>query len=281
MKLKEKVLKKLKKLFIEREKNMFKVGEKVRVRKNLKVSEYYGGIIMTPGMSAWRNEIFTISRRIEEDKYFLDGTGSYTWSAAMLSKVRKRENKENKEDIIVEVIKGDNRGLRAINHGGCLEFFQFVNGHDGSGIGVDGYCWYLSEDEYKNVKLEKVKVHDVSKVKEMTNNYKDYFENLKIITLYNKCKDSISNFQEFIELLKEDNECELIYRINDEEDKLILRKNNKYFMCLESALEFPTVEDNLKNNFIVWNFQNVDYRKVSVSEIIKELKEKYGIKIGE
>ena len=41
------------------------------------------------------------------------------------------------------------------------------------------------------------------------------------------------------------------------------------------------VEENLKNNFIVWNFQNTDWQKVGVEKILKELKEKYGIKIGE
>lgn len=41
------------------------------------------------------------------------------------------------------------------------------------------------------------------------------------------------------------------------------------------------VEKNLKNNFIVWNFQNTDYQDVGVDKIIEELKEKYGIRIGE
>ena len=41
------------------------------------------------------------------------------------------------------------------------------------------------------------------------------------------------------------------------------------------------VEESLKNNFIIWNFQNVNYREVGVSKILDELKEKYGSKIGE
>jgi hypothetical protein len=40
-------------------------------------------------------------------------------------------------------------------------------------------------------------------------------------------------------------------------------------------------EKSLRNNFIVWNFQNTDYKKVGVSKILEELEEKYKIKIGE
>ena len=41
------------------------------------------------------------------------------------------------------------------------------------------------------------------------------------------------------------------------------------------------VEENLKNNFIVWDFQNTDFQKVGVPKIVEELEKKYGIKIGE
>jgi len=41
------------------------------------------------------------------------------------------------------------------------------------------------------------------------------------------------------------------------------------------------IDKNLKNNFIVWNFQNTDFKNVGVTKILEELKEKYGIKLGE
>lgn len=41
------------------------------------------------------------------------------------------------------------------------------------------------------------------------------------------------------------------------------------------------MEDNLKANFIVWNFQNTDYQKVGIPKILEDLEKNYGIKIGD
>ena len=42
-----------------------------------------------------------------------------------------------------------------------------------------------------------------------------------------------------------------------------------------------TIENSLKNNFIIWNFQNTNYQKVGVPKILEDLEKNYGIKIGE
>ena len=41
-----------------------------------------------------------------------------------------------------------------------------------------------------------------------------------------------------------------------------------------------TIENYLKSNFIVWNFQNTNYQNVGVSKIIEDLKNNYGIELG-
>ena len=41
------------------------------------------------------------------------------------------------------------------------------------------------------------------------------------------------------------------------------------------------IEENLKINVIMWNFQDDDYRKVGIPKILEDLEKNYGIKIGE
>lgn len=41
------------------------------------------------------------------------------------------------------------------------------------------------------------------------------------------------------------------------------------------------IEENLKSNFVVWNFQDKDYQSVGVPKIVEDLEKNYGIKLGE
>lgn len=227
---------------------MFSIGQKVRVRRGLKLNELYGGLLFTSEMLKHKNKIVTITK-IENDKYkILEDDGVHYWAKEMLNNIRNssKEKSELKDgDIVKTTVYIDGKKDRlAFYRKGYLEFFEYMGGHNGDGKGTSGYCWYLSSDEYKKIDLEKVNVYDVSKISDITEQKFYIFGKNKIETLFNVAKNTISNFSELKEELKNDNECELVYTIIDEENWLLLRKKGKYFLCRESATKMSDVESN-------------------------------------
>ena len=227
---------------------MFSIGQKVRVRRGLKLNELYGGLLFTSEMLKHRNKIVTITK-IENNKYkILEDEGLNYWTKEMLNNIRisSKEKSELKDgDIVMATVYIDGKKDRlAFYRKGYLEFFEYMGGHNGDGKGTNGYCWYLSSDEYKKIDLEKVNVYDVSKISDITEQKFYIFGKNKIETLFNVAKNTISNFSELKEELKNDNECELVYTIIDEENWLLLRKKGKYFLCRESATKMSDVESN-------------------------------------
>lgn len=67
----------------------YKVGDRIRVRKDLKVFHFYGGIGFVAGMHIYRGEICTVSKIVDGRTYrFKEDKGAWAWSDEMLEPFR-------------------------------------------------------------------------------------------------------------------------------------------------------------------------------------------------
>jgi hypothetical protein len=84
----------------------YKVGDKVRVRKDLVIDSVYGGDSFPEGMAMFRGKVVTISKRLNNGKYYIleDNSGyAWTWTNEMFeglaneapSIVKRINNKHN------------------------------------------------------------------------------------------------------------------------------------------------------------------------------------------
>jgi hypothetical protein len=59
----------------------YKVGDKVRVRKDLVIDSVYGGDSFPEGMAMFRGKVVTISKRLNNGKYYiLEDNSGYAWT---------------------------------------------------------------------------------------------------------------------------------------------------------------------------------------------------------
>ena len=225
---------------------MFSIGQKVRVRRGLKLNELYGGLLFTSEMLKHKNKIVTITK-IENNKYkILEDEGLNYWTKEMLNNIRisSKEKSELKYGDIVRVLSEPYKDKRAFYRKGYLEFFEYMGGHNGDDKGTNGYCWYLSKEEYEKVELQKVNVYDTTKISSIEASV-NLFERNKLMSIYNTGNRTITSLSAFKEELKENNECELVCEILEENsDKMVLRKNGKYFICLPEGIVEPSVDNN-------------------------------------
>lgn len=72
----------------------FKVGDKVRVKKNLITGESYGGVHFRSTMCKYLGLETSIARVVSEGNYYLEGCGSWNFSDDMLKPIENKEEKE-------------------------------------------------------------------------------------------------------------------------------------------------------------------------------------------
>ena len=85
----------------------YKVGDKVRVKKDLKINEYYGGVRFAECMGCYRGKVYTITNiddcwcRISY-VYLLDTPShkTYYWTDEMLESVDKETEKNKDKEIL-------------------------------------------------------------------------------------------------------------------------------------------------------------------------------------
>lgn len=230
---------------------MFKIGDVVRVRRDLKASEEYGenNLLFEPRMIKYKRKLVKIKEIYDKDKKWYkieEDDGHWIWAEEMFMVPRgiKKQKETLKDGDIVKVLIEPYKDKRAFYRKGYLEFFEYMGGHDGSGNGLKGYCWYLDKNDYEKVELEKVRVYNLSnKVADIEKVCKDN----EIMPLFNGCyKSWLNDYDTIQKKLDEDNICELVYRIIQENDNiLILRKDEEYFMTLESNTKEPEPENNV------------------------------------
>jgi MoxR-like ATPase len=223
----------------------FKVGDKVRVRRDLNIK--MSGVV--DDMLQYKNKEMTIEKNDEGCYKLVEDYKKWCWTDDMLNKIRntKTNTKNGVEDgdIVRAVCTGDLQNKLGIWHKSYIEFFEYINGHNGDGKGEYGYCWYLPKDEYILEPLDKVNVYDKDKILFSLNESKSWFEERNILTLFNKCK--CFSLKDILHKLENDTECELLYRVIEEnENILILRKDDVYFRITEDGIKLPKVDDNVE-----------------------------------
>ena len=69
----------------------FKVGDKVRVKKNLIVNEIYNGFLFVSRMEKQKGEIVTITKVYSDTNSYMimEDLGRYVWTEEMLESVRQ------------------------------------------------------------------------------------------------------------------------------------------------------------------------------------------------
>ena len=76
----------------------YKVGDKVRVRKDLEVEQVYGNCDFIKEMKEFRGKIMTVEKAYYSS-YHLHGGGTWHWSDEMLEDVNE-VNKEEYSEVI-------------------------------------------------------------------------------------------------------------------------------------------------------------------------------------
>lgn len=69
----------------------YKVGDKVRVREDLKEGERYGKYYFVPPMWEYIGQIVTIKKVCSNRYYIAEDIGTWTWTDKMLEPIEKGE----------------------------------------------------------------------------------------------------------------------------------------------------------------------------------------------
>lgn len=77
----------------------FNVGDKVKVRKNLKVNERYEGVLFAPDMEKYKGQIITIEGLIHEDYINAYRYDDWSWTDEMLEPVETTKEDEKPEMV--------------------------------------------------------------------------------------------------------------------------------------------------------------------------------------
>ena len=85
----------------------FKVGDKVKLKSNIKKHEDYDGFFLTDGMYNMKGQILTIEKIVSEGFYkILEDTGNCTWTDGMLVKAKEELKIEDFSGITEALEKG-------------------------------------------------------------------------------------------------------------------------------------------------------------------------------
>jgi hypothetical protein len=78
----------------------YKVGDKVRIRKDLIIKEQYNDLTFVPDMVQYMGKVATITEIRFEDVYGIDLDGcNWCWTDEMFEDVMKSENKDEKKTV--------------------------------------------------------------------------------------------------------------------------------------------------------------------------------------
>ena len=134
------------------EKNKYKVGDKVRVKSDLKSNTWHNGVLVNRTMAESRNEILTIEKIVGNKEYRVV-ENQWLWGEDMLEPVEKtitlKELQEIKKDNIVP----------AYYHKGDYDVIEFCNKYE-IGFVTGNIIKYIVR--YKN----KNGIEDLKKAKE-------------------------------------------------------------------------------------------------------------------
>ena len=86
----------------------YKVGDKVRVRRGLKASEFYGGVLVNSGMA--KKEIVTIAS--VDDRYYKIEEDGFRWTDRMFEGLVEKKPIETEYMWYVQIVETDTHILK-------------------------------------------------------------------------------------------------------------------------------------------------------------------------
>ena len=235
----------------ENEMSKFNVGDKVIIRKDLKVGKSYNGYIFTSRMERYKGKeatVITASREKNPSTYKLDIDDKfYCWTDDMLENIDKNLNKDNLEEN--KMTKGFSVGDRVVikdylkvgsSYNGCV-FVSSMKSHRGKTatvvtanykeftktfvyrLDIDGgcYCWtndmLTPADEITSIQCDKDSLSIIMDSLKIA--YTNKEEEI------NKLKESIKTMEEKCNTLSE--EMVGIVKLQATLNKQLIRKHNK------------------------------------------------------
>ena len=113
----------------------FKVGDKVRVRRDLNIGECYSGVVFVKGMNKYKGEIIEIEDIADDDIVFLKDI-NFAWLDEMLEEVKEDKMEKTFREVIADIKPGEVWECKEINRQivrGDREFIE-IRKIDGRGF---------------------------------------------------------------------------------------------------------------------------------------------------
>ena len=266
---------------------MYKVGDKVRVNRDLKSSGNYK-IPVSPAMEEYRNKIMTIKKAYidcGEDTYRFEEDDYWEWTDDMFHKARIRKEKQQEETDENDGEFKNNDVVRIINYNndlngklalyknekktGNTEYIEFLGehgsyGHDGPG-GTPECCWYIENDHLEKVELKKYCVEDDEEI--YTTMPESFFEENNVMPLRSLYDYDVSG-------LKNKDIVELIYDITDEHK--FVKKGDKYYIIGRRGLKELESEESEKEEEKMETVKEEDVKKLTkaIEKLSKQVSER-------
>lgn len=171
----------------------FKVGDRVRVKKDLKVNETYGGWNFGPEMKKYRNKIITI-KHINYDGSYLAKENNWGWTDEMLEKVRYTYEDLKKASIGTKVTFEEGVVLIKIKENFYTNNFWNRSNEDLKDLCGGRYLGKIvkiEEPTYQTVYGTKVEILDETEKRYLKNIIRPFRDKVECIT---KRNNGIDNF---------------------------------------------------------------------------------------
>lgn len=132
----------------------YKVGDKVRVRKDLEEWKQYGYLTFTESMGKLRGNNVTIAKVLSDSYLIVEDTGNFHWTEEMLesNKIIKKSDLQNGD--IVTYRSGEKRIVNAKRNG-----LARIRNFDDIWLSLDNYEEDLFDYDDKEGDLDVVKVY--------------------------------------------------------------------------------------------------------------------------
>lgn len=150
----------------------YKVGDKVRVRKDLVIDSNYGREDFVEEMKSFIGKVVTISKVIDEEYMILEDDGDYAWTEEMFEgvaneapSITKRINEKHNilngltktDDALTEKFESQNDSVNHPSHytDGKIEVIDFIEDKK-LGYHLGNACKYITRCRLKNDGRDKV-----------------------------------------------------------------------------------------------------------------------------
>ena len=246
---------------------MYCVGQKVKVRKDLK-KESYGGIYAVSSMLDWIRQELTISKieRTTPTPVYGVEENIFSWEESMFE--HEEVERFTKDDIVIAL---DGERRRILNKIGFymeddnsitpeIEYIENINGHDGRNGGCDGHCWYTERDCLKKAILQKCILKDTNKIISKAKAPAKF--KYDVSPLYRR-------FANIKSTIPKGAMCEIVY---EDEECSALRWDGKIFAIEKSGYEI--IKDEEENVGCSVDMQILNKLSDSINNLSKKVEER-------